>query len=219
MRSVRGNWQGRIGAGLALLLGALVILGCYEDYGLTYSDYDVVLTLYDKTNDFSVYKTFVMPDSVPAFGDGSEDVTDKYDELILQTLAASLEARGYQRLPNNTPTPPDLIVFVSKTSGTYYYAYGGYPWYGWYGGYYPYYPGYPYYPYYPTYVGSYATGTILVDMVDIARVDTVNKKSGSVWYAAAQGVAGDTKAGSEQRIYTAINQMFVQSPYLGSKVE
>jgi hypothetical protein len=205
---------GAIGA--LVLLAALTFAACYNDYGLTYSDYDVVVTLYDKETDFGAFKTFFMPDSVFILGDSTSKITGEFDEMILTTVASSFEARGYVRVTDTLAvTPPDFLVQIAKATSTTITVYGGgywggwYPWYGW--GY-----GWGYYPYYPTTVSSYSQGSVLVTLIDPARTDTTAKLIGTVWFGGANGLLGDATASGRQRIYNSLNQMFIQSPYLGS---
>jgi len=193
--------------------------GCYPDYGLTYSDYDVVATRYDTTVDFSTFTTFYMPDTIFQVGDTSTKMDDRYDDELLKAVAGNFEALGYTRVPITTPTSPDFAVALGKTNSTTYYTYGYpgyggyYPWYGWgwgWGGY------YPWYPYYGG-VGSYSQGSVFVNFIDPAKVDTTEKRYGIVWFGAINGLLGDTQTGVASRLTTSINQMFTQSPYLGKK--
>ena len=43
---------------------AFAINSCYTDYGLTTSDYDVVLTRYNKETDFASFRTYALPDTI-----------------------------------------------------------------------------------------------------------------------------------------------------------
>jgi len=202
-------------SGALLLLGALTFVACYTDYGLTYADYDVVVTLYDKNTDFGTFKTFYMIDSVFIVGDTTKEVSDDFDDLILSSVANNLEARGYQRVVDTLAGAPDFVAVVGKSASTTIFFTGG-----WYGGYYPWYPWGPGWGWYPGYpvgsVGSYSQGSVIVDLIDPARTDPDKKLVGSVWAGAVNGLLGDVSSGTRERIYNSINQMFVQSPYLGS---
>jgi len=206
--------------GATLLLSALTLVACYNDYGLTYADYDVVLTAYDAKTNFGAFKTFFMPDTVFRVGDTTQKVTNDFDDAILSTVESNYEARGYQRVTDTLTAPrPDFVVLVAKSASTSFYYTGG--WYGgyypWYGGWYPWGPGWGYYPWYPVgTVGSYSQGSVFIDMIDPARTDTTQKLIGSVWLGSVNGVLGDATSSTRQRIYNSINQMFIQSPYLGS---
>jgi len=202
--------------GATLLLSALAFIACYNDYGLTYDDYDAVVTLYDKNTDFGAFKTYFMFDSVYRVGDTTTKVSEDYDETILTTVASNFEARGYVRVTDTLTSPrPDFVVVTAKSASTTIYATGG-----WWGGYYPWYPWGPSWGYYPGYpvvsVGTYSQGSVFVDLIDPARTDSVNRLIGSVWLGSVNGLLGDVTSNTRQRIYNSINQMFNQSPYLGS---
>lgn len=202
---------------LFLALISLTATSCYYDYGLSYNDYDVVATAHSPSANFGAYKTFFMPDTIPHLTDETSDLIGRtYDQQILNAIANSFEAVGYRRIDTTSVTGPDFIVTVEAVGSKTYVFYGGgywgwYPWYpGWgygWGGYYPYYP--------PVYGGSYSNGTIIVNMIDpdIARSDST---FGAVWFGAINGLLGDTQAGVQARFNKSINQLFVQSPYLGT---
>ena len=203
--------------GATLLVAALTFAACYTDYGLTYSDYDVVVTRYAGETDFGAFKTFFMPDTVFIVGDSTSKITGEYDELILTSVASNFESRGYVRITDPlSPTPPDFAVQVGKSTSTTVVLYGG----GYWGGWYPWYGygyGWGYYPYYPYYgASSYSQGSVFATMIDPARTDTVAKLIGTVWFGGVNGLLGDVSKGGRDRIYNSINQMFTQSPYLGS---
>jgi len=214
-RERRGLTRGGV-VGATLLLSALTFVACYTDYGLTYDDYDVVVTLYDKNTDFGAFKTFYLPDSVFLVGDTTKKVSNEFDDLILSVVANNFESRGYQRITDTLASPPpDFVVVTAKSTSTTVFFSGG-----WYGGYYPWYPwgpGYGWYPWYPVgTVNSYSQGSVVVDLIDPARTDTVNKLIGSVWAGGVNGLLGDATSNTRERIYNSVNQMFNQSPYLGS---
>jgi hypothetical protein len=210
-------------APIAMVLAAVAIVwvsnsGCYPDYGLTFSDYDVVATRYDTTVDFSAFTTFYMPDTIFQVGDTSTKMDDRYDDELLRAVAGNFEALGYERVPITSPTAPDFAVAMGKSNSTTYYAtyypgYGGYyPWYGWGWGWGGYYPGGGWGT-----VGSYSQGSVFVNFIDPAKADTAQQRFGIVWFGAVNGLLGDTQTGVASRLSTSINQMFTQSPYLGKK--
>ena len=104
-------------------------------------------------------------------------------------------------------------------------AYVSYPWYGvW--GFWPgwgwYAPGFDaswgiVYPWYPVVgVTQYDVGTLVVNLIPTASVDSVNKTVSSAWVGVATGLL-NTGVTSEL-ISAAIDQMFIQSPYLTAPV-
>jgi Domain of unknown function (DUF4136) len=193
-----------------VVLTAILFSSCYNDYGLSESDYDIVLTLNDSSVDFSTYKTFIIPDSVVQLGGTGSSTT--YNSLMLSSFINQLESRGYTRIYPSDTLRADLIALVSVTASenyVYYYDYWAYwGWYGW-GGYYPY-SGYSYYPYYSSY--SFTTGTMFMNLIDVARTDTVNQKIASVWLGAINGVLENTN--TSDKIINGVNQAFTQSPYI-----
>ena len=42
---------------ILLAFSSVLITSCYQDYGLTSSDYDIVATFKEDANDFQAYKT------------------------------------------------------------------------------------------------------------------------------------------------------------------
>ena len=79
-----------------LILSSFVLYSCYPDYGLTTTDYDTVITLYDNTANFNK-PTYAMPDTVVHFvEDGQEDNVDRSkDALILSTIQSNMSNLGY----------------------------------------------------------------------------------------------------------------------------
>ena len=198
---------------------ALVMYSCYIDYGLTASDYDTVITLYDKSADYNK-PTYAMPDSVVHLvesGKASEDINRSHDALILSTVESNLSSLGYTRVDITSPDAPDFVILVAVTKTSEYGAvsYSGWGYWGgwgWWGGY----PGY----YYPNYVSvySYTTGSIFIDMIDPDKLDTGSQAFGAIWVARINGVLSSSYSGSTApatRIPQRINEAFDQSTYLG----
>lgn len=190
---------------------ALLFSSCYPDYNLSATDYDLVMTRYAPGTNFGAYDTYMMPDTVIHIDGDTLTGTNKllsrkYDQAILSTVAAHMQALGYQRVAVDTTNPADVALIVAASgSTTIYYNY-----------WYPYYPGYGgwggwYYP--PTVsVGSYSTGTLYVNMLDPAQRDS-QRRFPVVWFAAANGLLNATSSPAT-RITEAIDQAFAQSPYL-----
>ncbi|MCK4410606.1 MAG: hypothetical protein KAW67_10985, partial [Candidatus Eisenbacteria sp.] len=87
-----------IGATVLIIAAALVLCSCGLDSGFnSIADFDTIVTVYDDQADFGAIQTYAMPDSVAHLGDdedrsgGSRD-DGIYDQLILDELAANLEA-------------------------------------------------------------------------------------------------------------------------------
>jgi hypothetical protein len=193
------------------LVAVLGFSSCYDDYSLTTSDYDVVLTRYAPEANFSRYAYFVMPDTIIHLYDvtGPDPITRQYDRQILNLLASNFETRGFERTDTTTlnlfPARRDSVIFVlnaftqDEITEYYYYDY----WYGW----------YPYYPYYPVYGGSvtYTQGTLIVSVVHPSAGE---QRVNGQWLGVVAGLAEGSAAEIQSRLNTRINQLFEQSPYL-----
>jgi len=196
----------------------LTVGGCYYDYGMNVSDYDVVTTLYDVNFNFSNVKTYAMPDTIVHIVDeGKEsDISRKYDSFILKQVASQMELRGITRITDPdfsvAEKTPNVVLLLRATSTTNYVAYNNYYWggyWGWgWGGYYPWYGG--------TTVYNYTTGTVLIDMIDVENANPAEEEYPSAWLAAINGLLGDSGTSSQNRLSTSIVQAFVQSPYIGA---
>ncbi len=205
---------------LFLFITSLTLTSCYTDYGLTSSDHDVIVTQYEKTTDFSKYKTFAIVDSVYHLtGDttkpDSEYLSRAHDDFIINTITKNMTDLGYTQVVNPSDASEiDVLVYVAAqgTKVDQYY-YGG--WWG--GGYYPGWGwGYPGYGWgYPGYVGSttYYVGTLFINYVD---VDNINNPIVDVeWHAILNGLLNsDSYTITQNRLSDRINKAFEQSPYL-----
>jgi len=189
---------------------SIALLSCYPDHGLTTSDYDAVMTFYNKSTNFGALQNVRLADTVMHLtGEGGQDdITRAYDDLILSTVETNLIAAGYTVVRDLDTTNVDAVVFVSVTSSTWYVSYGGYPpcYWGWY------YYGCGYYPPYYGGVYSYDTGTMLIDMFDGNRPTGSGQRMNNYWVAAMNGLLGNRNPSTT--IPTLINQAFAQSPYL-----
>ena len=64
-------------------------------------------------------------------------------------------------------------------------------------------------------VGSYTTGTVILDMVDVDGASEEEQTFPIVWNAIINGLVTGSDASLANRIETNINQAFAQSSYLG----
>jgi hypothetical protein len=213
--SVGKAWRRFLVVPLLLVLGAIGLTSCYEDYGLTTQDYDSYITSYTPGTNFQKFRYFVMPDTIVHIYDTTQ--TDplksarKFDKQILSLVSSNLEARGYTRLASLADVVDSSVTvvvmnaqFSSEFTG-YYYNYW-YPYWGWY---YPYYPGY-YPPTGGTY--SYTTGTNVTLMSDMG-MSRQEKRLDGIWVGIISGLTGSSSTAGT-RISTGINKIFEQSPYL-----
>jgi len=204
-----------------LILSTLILNSCFTDYGLTASDYDTVVTLYDNTADFKKPE-YAMPDTVIHLvedGTSEEDIDRSKDALILSIVADNMAKLGYERVPvDTTKSAPGFVILVAVTKTDNYGAvvwpgWGYWGGWGWWGGY----PGW----YYPGGVTTYnyTTGTIFIDLMDPLKINPNNQAYGAVWLARLNGVLSSSFTGSTNavtRIKERINDAFNQSPYLGA---
>ena len=210
------------GTAALIIAAALVLCSCGLDSGFnSIADFDVVVTIYDDEADFGAIQTYAMPDSVARLGEDEGDFDRTYDRLILDELAANLEAAGYVREEDPEANGADVVVLAGVTSADWH-VWISYPWYdywGWYSGwgYWGDYSGYSYY--YPPCPGcggsyTYTTGSLLVTMEDRNAADEDEETIPIIWAAGMNGLLEGSTAGIGSRITDGIEQAFVQSPYL-----
>lgn len=198
-------------------LFAQLVVSCYPKGADNVEDYDVAMTNYDKSADFSTFTTFSMPDSIVYFSNDKNTTIDhQFDAAILKVVNDNFTKLGYQKVENPTETNmPSFVVMVSGFSNVNYAYfvdnwYNNWNWYwnGWWPGW-----GYdPYYPWYPVGVYSYRTGSIAVEMV--STTPRSDNKMNIVWTGIADGLLQGNKTSIQSRITKEINQCFTQSPYL-----
>jgi hypothetical protein len=223
------------------LIPPLIILivgvsSCYPVGDLLVEDLDVAASLYDKTyytpgtnvNKFEELKTFELVDTiVHILGQGEEDIISrKYDEFVLEQVRLNMLKLGFIEEADPDHNSADVAITVSAMSSEHevYYWYPYWGWYWGYGGYYPYsstsknntkstnYYYYPWYPYSSYY--SYQSGSVLMEMVDVARVDPDVEEIPVIWAGIANGVMAETQTNIKARLSKGIDQCFTQSPYL-----
>ncbi len=203
---------------LLSLMGFLIIMlyGCYNDYGLTTAEYDVVATYYKENLDYSSFKSYTMPDTIiHIVQEGEEDELGRdNDALILSLVVENMAALGYRRITNPQVDDPDLGIIIAATSSTNIQVYYNYSWGGYWG-----YPGYGYY--YPPYwwgptVDGYKSGTVFINMADPYEFDQDQKLLATVWLGVINGLLEDTKSNIRDRLTKDINQAYTQSSYLGT---
>ena len=191
---------------LALAAVAFAVWGCYPG-SVSTSELDTVITVYDDSYDFKQVTTFHIPDSIIQIGEG-EDLSDKFDQDIIDRTRQNLESRGYQYVSDASQA--DFYFFLEKTSSTlvvvtpppcYWCWYPGYP------GYPPYYPWYP-----PGYVYTYPIGTIFGNFF---VPDEANEEAIAVWGYRLNGLVTGSDSFIQSRLDKGIDQAFTQSSYLG----
>ena len=204
-----------------------VVASCYPNGPESTEEFDVVVTGFDITADFGAFTTYAMPDSVVSLtGEDGQEHDHSLDAGILAKIAENMGNRGYTRIPEQDldTTTPDMIVLPGIATFKNYNAYTSYPWYGswgWWGGW-----GYPgggnygsgwgiAYPWYnSSVIYSYEVGTLAIVIIDPDNFDAAEENIRALWSGAANGLVDPQATGS--RLDDAIDQMFVQSPYLES---
>lgn len=205
---------------VSLVALALVVLclGCRPTSLEYISDYDLVVTNYNRDYAFNAVNTYFLPDSVVYIVDNPGAVNHKYDDQILGAVKRNLDALGWTQLPSDPGNKADVVVLVSASKDSYA-SCASYCWWCYWG----WYPGWGYYPpawgpgwgwgYPPGVVcSSYSTGTVIVNITDPdeASVNTLPV----AWSGVLNGLVEGSESSVISRINTNIDQMFKQSPYL-----
>jgi len=200
---------------LILLLTGLFaqfMVSCYPEGADKIQDYDVAMTNYDKSVDFTTFSTFSIADTIVYFSNDKETVlSHQFDQRIVDLVTQNFENRGYTLV--DTSAHPSFVVTISAFSNINYAYYvdnwyNNWSWYwGWWGG-----PFSPYYPWYPVSVYSYRTGSVAIDM--ISTENRTDNKANVVWTGIADGLLQGSNSFIQNRLDRQINQCFLQSPYL-----
>jgi hypothetical protein len=225
-----------------LLLPLVIIIAgfssCYPIDDLKVEDLDVAATICDKTyydgptgtmNKFEGLHTFVVVDTiVHLIESGTEDnLSRQYDAFVLEQIRLNMLKLGFVEELQPESNPADVAITVSAISSTHE-VYTWYPYWGWYWGYpykstaseksastYSYY--YPWLPYSTYY--TYQSGSVLMEMVDVARVDPTVEQIPVIWAGIVNGVLQSSESGVKNRLSKEIDQCFIQSPYLLKNIE
>ena len=193
---------------ILLLFAFILMVSCYPDKPLYYSDLDLVYTNYEKDFDFMSKSTYSIPDKIVNItgdlteGEDPEFVKEPYNTQILERIESNMSSMGWTKVAD--PDAADLNLLPAawtNTTVTY--------WYNYWCWYYPYYCGWGY-PYQGA--SSYTTGTLVMALM-VAGDDYIDPQG--VWIGAANGVLSGSY--STTRVNDAIDQAFEQSPYLSIK--
>lgn len=191
-----------------------VISGCRKTPDFDDLSYEfIVSTSQDKTATFSNYKTFFISDTVVYIGGIGSDSIMVGPEAAQLTGAVkdNLTARGYTLVGRNGDPDlgltlsaiKDINVVIDYYPGWWDPYWGGCYWYYWCYGY--------YYPWSTIY--TYTTGTVILNMYDLKNAET-NEQFKALWNITALGALGSTTSANITQGVNAINQGFVQSPYV-----
>lgn len=198
---------------LLILFFAFALYSCYPGGAEFVDELDTVYTNYSPEFDFGTSYTYSLPDGVVNVSEQGFFGTPEYIDpalsiAILNELRENLDGMGWQEVDEDDS--PDIIVLASAFESDFYYFYDPGYWGGYYPGYGPgwgwYYPGYG-----PGYVGSYSTGTVLIQMTDPNNI--MNDMVPVVWINTINGLLQGSQANIVARLKFGINQAFTQQPF------
>lgn len=206
---------------IPILLAVFAFASCEKDPDMGKLDNNyLVYTNYDKKADFKTPTTFYLADKILVISNKEEPeyLEGQAAEDILAAYTDNMEARGYEAVAKENA---QLGIQVSYILSTYYFTdYRQPEWWWGYPGYWN--PGYWggdwggwYYPYAVTY--SYSTNSFLTEMVDLSAEQGAGKKLPVVWTSYLTGFDTGSSAINRTLAVEAVNQSFVQSPYLTNK--
>lgn len=193
-------------------MGLVLLWGCYPGGPDYYEELDVSLSKHNPEYDFAAKATYAMPDQIVKItgnlieGDEPSFIPEATAQAILAMIDDNMSALGWQKV--DISADPDLLLAPAAWETTTIYYYYDY-WYWWYGGYYPGWGWGGYYP--PVYVSSYTTGTLVMNLIDKDIVGS-NGNPVTQWTGAINGIL--TGSYDAERMRTAIDNTFIQSPYL-----
>ena len=203
-----------------LLIPALALLAvaCHKEPYIDSDNEYLVYTSPGKDATFASFTTFDLADSLLVIGQSAKpEYSQSQNALaLIQAVRTNMENAGYIYTPDNPDADLGIqMTYVIKTDRyvQYYndpYWWINYPGY-WSPGYWGNYVGF-YYPYPVTY--TYSTNALMVDMVDLTTPKTGTEALKVVWSLYLGGRAGSRVASDVAVIRKAIDQAFVQSPYL-----
>jgi hypothetical protein len=203
-----------------LLIPALVLLAvaCHKEPYIDSDNEYLVYTSPGKDVTFASFTTFDLADSLLVIGQSAKpEYSQSQNALaLIQAVRTNMENAGYIYTPDNPDADLGIqMTYVIKTDRyvQYYndpYWWLNYPGY-WSPGYWGNYVGF-YYPYPVTY--TYSTNALMVDMADLTTPKTGTEALKVVWSVYIGGPAGSSVASDVEVMKNAIDQAFVQSPYL-----
>ena len=201
-----------------VLIAVFALTSCREDpdLGDLSSDF-LVFTNYDGKADFNRFTRYYMPDSVMVIGDTKDPEywTGSKAADILKAYEDNMQACGYVRTDDKSEADVGLQIsyvqsvayFVDYRNPYWWNEYPGYWLPGYWGDW-----GYWYSPYPVVY--SYSVGSLLTEMVDLSTSPSADRKLTVVWNSFLSGLLSGSDAFNMELTVRAINQSFVQSPYL-----
>ncbi len=197
----------------------LLLAACHkEPYPQDGDNEYLVYTSPGKDVNFKNYKTFDIADSLLIIGEKDKPVYSQTQSALalIQAYRINMEKAGFIYTPSNPDADLGVqLTYVIKTERyvKYYddpYWWLDYPGY-WPSGYWGNWTGY----YYPRpVVYTYTTNALLADIVNLTGEQDEGKPLEVLWTAYIGGPASSSLQYDIQRLTSAVDQAFVQSPYL-----
>lgn len=194
----------------------LLLSSCYPISPEFVSDYDSVFTeITEPGFDFvnPAIDTYYLADTVIILTDpGTSDTDIQVDtRLLLNRVRTNMNRAGYTEIVNsNLATQADYLVLVSINRSDNYFntwwgGWGGWGGWGW--------GGCCFFPPQVT-TTNIRTAAVVVELLDGKSLSQRNQNIPEVWFGAGTGLFRGTTDNITNRALEAIDQMFVQSPYL-----
>ena len=203
-----------------LLIPAVILLAvaCHKEPYIDSDNEYLVYTAPGKEATFADFTTFDLADSLLVIGQSTKPEYSQSNNALalIQAVRTNMEKLGYIYTPDNPDADLGIqMTYVVKTERyvQYYndpYWWLDYPGY-WSPGFWGNYVGY-YYPYPVSY--TYSTNALMVDMVNLTTPKTGEEALEVVWSAYVGGPASASITTDVDRMKSAVDQAFVQSPYL-----
>jgi len=203
-----------------LLIPVVILLAvaCHKEPVLDSDGEYLVYTSPGKETTFTSFTTFDLADSLLVIGQSTKPEYSQSNNALalIQAVRTNMEKLGYIYTPDNPNADLGIqMTYVVKTERyvQYYkdpYWWLDYPGY-WSPGFWGNYQGF-YYPYPVTY--TYSTNALMIDMVNLTIPKTGNEALEVVWSTYIGGPSTGSITTDVDMMKAAIDQAFVQSPYL-----
>ena len=204
---------------LFISAAVLLLAACHKEPYPQDSDNEyLVYTSPGKDVNFKNYKTFDIADSLLVIGEKDKPVYSQSQSALalIQAYRINMEKAGFIYTPSNPDADLGVqLTYVIKTERyvKYYndpYWWLDYPGY-WPSGYWGNWTGF-YYPYPVVY--TYTSNALLADIVNLTGEQEEGKPLEVLWTSYIGGPASSSLQLDIQRLTSAVDQAFVQSPYL-----
>lgn len=204
---------------LFISAAALLLAACQmEPYPQDGDNEYLVYTSPGKDVTFKNYKTFDIADSLLIIGEKEQPVYSQSQSALalIQAYRINMEKAGFIYTPSNPDADLGVqLTYVVKTERYVQYYDNPYWWLDfpgyWPSGYWGNWTGY----YYPRpVVYTYTTNALLADIVNLTGEQDTGKPLEVLWSSYIGGPASSSLQQDVQRLTSAVDQAFAQSPYL-----